>query len=312
MKKIALIVLISVSLWGFEEAAFLKIEPSVRIAGSGEIGCATAAGISEVFLNPAGLSKTRVSFSANYTKWLPGIDYGMAGFAFGKNQKIPSSTFGFSVICVQVEDMEKRNEDGEILGMFGSSSYAFTGTYSMKLFEGILGGFNIKYLYENIDGNTAYGFACDIGLIYSFGFYRCGLSIKNVGTGLQSGRQETLTKTHFSLPSEIRIGGSYEYSQEIWNMTPFLDASLSLTGNTPYIGFGVEFDIMKYLYLRGGIKKSFGDKILQNGNYQNVSENTLSYGIGFSLKYGAWALDYAFYLRNDFIHPHRIGIRIEF
>ncbi len=312
MKKIGLMVIIFVSLWGFEEAAFLKIEPSVRIAGSGDIGIATAAGISEVFLNPAGLSNTHLSFSTNYTKWLPGVNYGVAGFAFGRDKEKFSSSFGFSVISVQVEDMEKRNEDGEVLGVFGSSSYVFTGTYSRKLFEGISGGFNLKYLYENIDGDIAYGFAFDMGLIYSLGIYRWGLALRNIGTGLESGRQGTLTRTDFSLPSEVRIGGSYDYLMERWNVRSFLDVSLSLTGNPPYIGFGVEVDIMKYLYLRGGIKKSLADKVLQNGNYRKVSENTLSSGIGFSLKYGAWFLDYAFYLRNDFIHPHRIGIRIEF
>lgn len=315
MRSLVFLLIISF-LFAFDEASYLKIEPSVRIASLGEVGVASARGISEVFLNPAGLSKIKhMSFCGNYMNWWKGIGYGFAGFSFRrlKDGKSSENSFGFSILGVNVEGIEKRNADGELLGTYGSSNYAFSITYSRVLFEGIMGGFNVKYLYENIDGNTAYGYAMDFGLLYWIeNLYGFGLSFRNIGPGLQSGSKKVLSKTDFSPPMEMRIGGSYIYPTRIGSLVSNADLILSLTGNPAAIGFGIEFDIRENIYLRGGVKKAFGDKVIENGKYEKLSENTLSYGIGAGLREGPMSLDFAFYSRNEIIKPYRIGLTIEF
>ncbi len=316
MKKIILCIITLSTLLALEEAAYLKIEPSVRIASMGETGVAIASGVQDVFLNPASLSRVKhMSLSANYMNWYTGIGYGLFGIAFRKadKEKISQNSFAFSVIGVNVEGMEKRNEDGELLGMFGSSSYVFTFSYSRILFKGIAGGFNVKYLYDNIAGDVAYGYAIDMGFIYwiqnMIGF---GFSVRNLGPGLSGGSKDVLSRTDFALPMEVRAGGSYLYNTGIGNLAFNADLILSLTGNPGAIGVSFEYDIMKNLYLRAGLKKALADKILKDGAYTTVSENTFSFGIGFGLRYGNMSIDYAFYSRNDFIKPHRLGVSINF
>ncbi len=318
MKKILFFVLITFlgTLYSFEEASYLKIEPSVRIAGMGESGIAIASGVQDIFLNPAALSRMgHMSLSANYTNWMSGIGTGFAGFGFRRmiKEKPSQNAFAFSIFGVNVEGIEKRNIDGELLGTFGSSSYVFTLTFSRDLFKGIYGGFNVKYLYDNIDGDVAYGYAIDMGLLYwvmgGFGF---GLSIRNLGPGLSSGSREVLTRTDFSLPMDVRMGMSYLRNTGFGNFVWNLDLINSLTGNPPALATGFEFDIKKSFYIRFGLKKSFGDKVIDNGELTKVSENTFSLGAGFGIRYGNFIIDYAYYSRNDFIKPHRLSVSINF
>ncbi len=314
----------------FPSAAYLKLEPSVRLAGMGEVGIALGNTVLDALTNPAALARVhRFQFEANYMEWLDGIQYSVAGVAFrpykkvaeGEKPKLSALSYGLSVMQLAAGDFERRNVDGEFLGMYDARATVLGFSFGRILYKGIYGGLTGKWIMDNIDGDRATGYAFDLGMLYAVDpTYAFSFVIRNLGPGLSSGRTGAYTQTRFALPSEARLGVSYIYRNPSFGYFAMnLDLGwMGLTSTDPSdqyasIGVGSELNIMDYLVLRGGYRKPLSMHALDDqGNVVQATYIPSVYGFGATVFYGPLRVDYAYYVRNEFMKSHRFGLGMVF
>ena len=314
----------------FPSAAYLKLEPSVRLAGMGEVGIALGNSVLDALTNPAALARIhRFQFEANYMEWLDGIQYSVAGVAFRPHAKVPKGekpklsalSYGLTMMHLAAGDFERRNVDGEFLGMYSAQATVLGFSFGRILYRGIYGGLTGKWILDNIDGDRATGYAFDLGMLYAVDpTYALSFVIRNLGPGLSSGRSLAYGQTRFALPSEARAGVSYIYRNPSFGYFAMnLDVGwMGLTSSDPSdqyasIGVGAELNILDYLVLRGGYRKPLSMHALDEQGHVVQAANTPSvYGFGASVLYGPLRVDYAYYARNDVLKNHRFGLGMVF
>ncbi len=330
VKKIALFLGLTTVLSAFPSAAYLKLEPSVRFAGMGEIGVALGERAADMWANPASVARIhRFDFSANYMEWITGIQYSVASVAFRpynkkqegqEKQTLSTLSYGLSVMTLNAGGMEARNTDGELLGTFSAGAQVVNASFGRILYKGIYGGVSAKWIRDVIDRNIAQGYAFDIGFLYAPDpSYAFGLVIRNLGPGLSYGNQTVYTQTTFALPSDVRVSGSYIYRDPSFGYFA-MNADAGWMGLTStdasdqyaFAGVSAELNILDYLVLRGGYKKPFGMHVQSDNTISAATQTPSVYGFGATVLYGPLEVDYAYYVRNEVMNSHRFGFGVRF
>ncbi len=331
MKKMALLFGLVSVLSAFPSAAYLKLEPSVRFAGMGEIGVALGQRAADVWANPASIARIhRFDFSANYMEWVDGIQYSVASAAFrpynpkkAENQEkrtLSTLSFGLSLMTLNAGNMEYRNVDGELLGTFGAGAQVVNFSFGRILYKGVYGGVNAKWIRDVIDRNVAQGYAFDVGFLYAPDpSYALSLVMRNLGPGLSSGTQAVYTQTTFALPADVRFSGSYIYRDPSFGYFA-MNADVGWMGLTStdasdqyaFAGVSAELNILDYLVLRGGYKKPFSMHVQTDTGLAAAAQTPSVYGFGATVLYGPLEVDYAYYVRNEWMNSHRFGFGVRF
>ncbi|MEK6647539.1 MAG: PorV/PorQ family protein [Candidatus Firestonebacteria bacterium] len=293
---------------GTTSASFLKIGIGARPVGMGEAFVAVADDANSVYWNPAGLARVKkMEFTAMHNEWFQDIRYEFIAYAHPFEN---GSTGAFHLGSLYLKGLERRSwltedpEDDPSLAedLFGAADYEGAISYSGWLTENLMGGANLKFIYETIDKYNASGFAFDLGLIYKIAGdnLTSGLVLQNLGPKL------TFIQRGYMLPLTAKLG--FAWKIPLLNLLWAIDLKQPID-NYLHINSGLEYWFMNTIALRVGYRyKWFGNDL---GTLSGLTS-----GMGFQVNnlFGTldMELDYAFVPYGDLGFTHRVSLTARF
>ena len=283
---------------------FLLIEPSARIAGMGNAGATMYSEIQAAYYNPAAiglLSSTGIQFS--HIPWLAGISYNFAGAALslGSFGNVYAGVTSLNSGEIDVRTVEQEQGTGE---RYTVSDIAIAIGYGRQVSDRFSVGVQAFYLQETIWHSSLNAYALSVGTIYRLSpdGLHIGASISNFGTrGSFNGRDlrikydqnpnaygdngvlpGELVTGDFPLPVLFRVGVGMPVSVSEQNRLNFAVDALHRSDNTESMNFGVEWEFLNTLMLRGGYQDLF----------QKDSETGLTLGVGIHYAFNAVQLSF--------------------
>lgn len=284
---------------GTTSANFLKIGYGARAGAMGEAFTAVADDMASIYYNPAGLlnlNKNNISFM--HLKWIEGIDYDWISYLWNLsyNQKI-----GITFSYLNYGDIQKTLEDASgnyagSAGNYDASDKMMILTYS-SLYKEIPFGLNFKLLKQEIDLESATGFAFDIGFKYKASLLplRYGVMIQNIG------KMSKFRYEDDPLPWNIRAG--IMYPLYFINLTTAFDI-IYPSDNSIYANLGLEY-ALPFQSL----------KIFIRSGYSTLSSNNndrKGYSVGFGVNFNDFNFDYAFQPFDLFDNTHKFSLGYAF
>jgi len=252
--------------------SFLKIGITSRAISLGEAVVSSSEDASATHYNPASLllgPNTNILFMHNEQV------LGIRSEYMAAKVKLEKLAFGLSLYNTSISDIEVREIPGEPLDKFTAQNFALGISAAYKINEMLHIGLTTKFLYEKIYIDNASGFAVDFGGYYSIERLSIGAVIANLGS------MSKLRSESTSLPSSLRLGGSYliDISKLNGALRVGADGFKVFDGGKFHINGGAEFIYRDFLSIRAG--------------YQTGYENK-NFTTGLGIKYKAVSLDYAF------------------
>jgi len=216
----------------------LTIAPDARAGGMGDVGAATTPDVNSQYWNPAKYSfmESEVGVSLSYTPWLSklvsdiNLVYAAGYWKFDELQSVSASLRYFSLGDISFMDFQ-----GYPQGSVHPNEYAFDIAYSRLLSTKFSASVALRYIRSdlnngvNLSGGTEMypgnAFAADVA-----GYYRTpitmatgdanlalGFNISNIGSKISYDENET---SNF-IPTNLRIGGSFDYPMDAYNRFSF-------------------------------------------------------------------------------------------
>lgn len=260
----------------------LTITPDARAGGMGDVGAATTADVNSQHWNPSkyAFMESPVGISFSYTPWMSKIvkDINLAYlcgyFKVAERQVISASLRYFSL-----GDVDLTNADGTILTSTQPSEFAVDAAYSRLLSEKWSAAVALRFIYADLSGGLVeelypgLAVSADIAATYKTpitfptddGSLSFGLNISNIGSKISYDKGNT----NLFIPTNMRLGGSFEYPIDKFNkITISADLNKLLIPTTP-IQVGTD-SLAKDAYLKAdetyqnksplaGLFSSFGD-----------------------------------------------------
>ncbi|UCE04800.1 MAG: PorV/PorQ family protein [bacterium] len=272
--------------------AFLKIGAGGRAVGMGEAYTAIANDASATYWNPAGLvliEKSELIFTHN--KWFQDISHNFLAISLlrGKN------AIGISFIDNNVGGIERRvKPSAEPLGSIEAHDIMIGLSFARSYNTNLKWGITVKYLYEKIYLETAYGVATDLGLIYRLPTQ--GLSI---GASFQNlGKMSKFKEEAVKLPTTLKSGLAYQLPFQLYGNIIIAADMVKILEGSFHTNFGFEFELKNLLALRFGYLTGYDERTIQGG---------------LGLKFSRYCLDYGYApFSSDIGNSHRISLRLKF
>lgn len=280
---------------GTSGASFLKIGVGARAEGMAGAFVAMADDPSCLYWNPAGaaqLENNAVMFS--HIEWPAEIKHEYIGYVhrIGKN-----SALGFSAISLHMDDMEETTEyfPGGTGNYFTFGDFSAALTWSMKMTVNFSFGITGRYVREDLAGITMDAAMLDLGTYYKTGFRDMTFSVvlanfgpdmRPDGTYMQdigNGGEVESRYQAFPPPTVFRLGSAvslYRSQLSRWLVSLQLNHPVD---NAENLAIGSELQLLKFLYLRGGLKINY-----------DAEEFTLGGGLEIPLKSYTFMLDYSY------------------
>lgn len=283
---------------------FLNIGVGARAHGMGGAMSAHVNDVTAMYWNPAGLADVRVSFqvAAMHAEWFAGIgqyDY----LALGKPVRFNNTraVLGISGVRFGIDNipntLELVDADGSLnydnITTFSAADYAFTLSYSQKLFvKGLQIGANTKVIRRQVGSFAeAWGFGVDLGVKYHPNdHWYFGLTAHDITTTFTAWdfsftpeEQAVFELTDNIIPAssveitapKLTLGTAYATNfGEKFNLLAALDMDVNTDGqrnvlvSSRYLNLdpklGVELSYANIISLRGGINNI--QRVLNNTN----------------------------------------------
>ena len=212
MKKTLLVVFILSAITLAQSAgnsglAFLKFGFGARNIAMGDAGSTASNDLTAMYYNPSrlvSLKGNEVMFMHN--EWIQDVRSEVGGIKW--NMFSLPWAVGFNVTTVS--DIEVREKPGDPITKFNANYFFGSLSSGFKLIDDVDFGATIKYLYEGLLNDESTGFGFDFGLNYTTPLD--GLTASAVIKNLGSMSELRVEKT--KLPSEFRLGGSYNIGLE--------------------------------------------------------------------------------------------------
>ena len=273
---------------GISAFQFLKIGVGARGEALGETFTAVANDASALYWNPAGLTQfteTQVMFA--HTEYVVDIKHEFFGAVF---HPTPSDAIGASVISLHTQDMPVTTEaqpfgTGEY---FSYGDFALGLTYAKRMTDQFSFGITGRYVEETLDVLKMRGLMVDLGTYYwtGLGSSRFAIVISNfggdvtpTGTVTEYGGQQVSTFQSFSPPTVFKIGLAMEpYQTDEQRLTTSVELNHP-NDNAENVHLGVEYQWEQWLFLRAGLKRTIGERLLGE---DNSSSESYSFGFGVS------------------------------
>ncbi|MGM0441285.1 MAG: PorV/PorQ family protein [Elusimicrobiota bacterium] len=237
---------------------FLRLGQGGRTVAMGEAYGGVADDVNSIFYNPAGLVQmTNPEILFEHSVLFENINMESLAVA---DRITENSAAGAAFFYLYSGDIEKYDRYGQKIGnSYNTDNSVITGSYARKIFNNTNAGINFKRISTNIEEEKSATVAVDVGILRRFNKLKAGLSIFNIGGKMQFVNAEE------SLPLNIKLGGSYEVTD---NILLAADVNLPQDKNMG-INVGGEysktfFDKLK-LSLRGGFKTFSAGKISMGG-----------------------------------------------
>jgi hypothetical protein len=277
---------------GMSGFGFLKIPSSPAIAGMGNTGEMLQNSPLNFLHHPAAFEWKRgksIAFSQN--SWL--VDTYLYNIAY-RNIMFDRS-FGLALKYMDHGSLEKRTDNGTLIGHYYPMDLLATVNYAKKLNPDIHVGANLSLIYEKIDTSSALGFATDVGLVYltPLRYTNVDIALKNMGV---STKMDTQT---IKLPFTAEMGVTYGYdiSDDI-SVFPALKLVYMNDHDDILPALGVQIKLIDMLALRAGYKFNY---------------NQEDFSAGFGVKYKNLTIDYSFMnFNSDLENVHLFGVGVSF
>ncbi|MFZ5942382.1 MAG: type IX secretion system outer membrane channel protein PorV [Bacteroidota bacterium] len=230
---------------------FLIIAPDSRAGSMGDAGVATRADINSQHWNVAKYPfiKGDGGIAITYTPWLrnliPDINlaYLSSYFRVDDQQVISASLRYFSL-----GNIVFTNINGDVQGQYNPNEFALDAGYSRLFSEHLSGGIAFRFIRSDLtsgqdvngqESRPGVSFAADLGVYYENdvnlsgqdGKWAIGASITNMGTPISY----TEDATKVPIPTNLRLGGRFDYNLDPYNMVSFTMDLNKLLVPTPAI-----------------------------------------------------------------------------
>ena len=261
---------------GTASAEFLKIGVDARATAMGETFVAIANDASALFWNPAGLTQfPENEIIAAHTNWLIDIKHDFVGGVYHLSTE---DAVGLSVTSLQTDDMPVTTE----LQPYGNGTYFRYGdvalglSYSRRMTPQFSFGATVRYLQETLDVLTMRGVVIDLGTYYWTGLGTSRFSAVVTNFGSQMRPTGTVTAIdgstinsfqQFSPPTIFKFGFAFDPYRDDENTITTAVQLNHPNDNSENFSLGVEYQLLKTFFLRGGYKF-------------NVDEQSYSFGAG--------------------------------
>jgi len=316
----------------------LLINPWAGSAGWGGVNTSNVRGVESMFCNIAGLAfvnKLELGFSQ--TSWLKGSGVGISNFGLGVRAG-ETGVIGLSVFSMNFGDLDVTTTDQPdgTGATFKPSLLNFALSYAKTFSNSIYAGLTIRVISESIPDASAQGISIDAGVMYVAGARdqaKFGISLRNLGPTMKftgdgfsikaffQGNDNSISvfqrSESFELPTQLRIGASYDFLiGEINRLT----ASGNFTSNSfckDQFGLGLEYCLKDIFMLRAGYNYEDGitagvDDPNRTNAYKGLSMGaTVEVPLSkkSELKLG---IDYAYQTTDNFSGTQVIGIRLKY
>ncbi|MCK5814607.1 MAG: type IX secretion system protein PorQ [Flavobacteriaceae bacterium] len=186
--------------------SFLNVPTSARQAALGGKALVMHDDVNQALWNPATINlEMNNQLGVNYLNYLVDIGYASTSFAHVINEKIGIIHGG--VTYANYGEFIEADEFGVESGTFKAYDLAISAGYSYQIpGSDFYVGANVKVINSVIQNYSSFGFATDLGLLYSKEStpYKFTFVIRNLGTQIT-----TFDGTKEQIPLEIMLGGSY-------------------------------------------------------------------------------------------------------
>lgn len=300
--KIALLMIISSSVFAQETFNFLRLDQSPRAAALAGSFVANTDDPNVLFYNPAGISYLKEKpISLSHVFHLLDI----SSTAISYSQEFEGiGRFAAGLQYINYGEFERATDLGTRLGTFGVNEFAAIIGYSNMLDENFYYGANVKFIYSGIDDRSSTGFAVDLGLSYSIPEERWnfGFSVLNLGSQITQ-----YYSTTEDLPLDVRVG----FSKTLLHLPFTFFASLNkLNDEYDTFGerfqqftFGGEFKMSKVIRLRFGYDNE-KRKEYKIGGTAGIG----GFNLGLGILVSKYNFDYSFSSMGQIGALHRIGL----
>jgi long-subunit fatty acid transport protein len=286
----------------------------------GESFVAVANDASALYWNPAGL----VQFAddqaiAAHTEYVVDIKHDFFGMVYHLGDQ---DAVGASFTSLHMKDMEITTE-AQPFGtgrFFSFGDVAISLTYSRRMTDQFSFGASVRYVEETLDVLKMRSVMVDLGTFYwtGLGTSRFAVVISNFGadvapkgTVIDFGGAPVSTFQSFSLPTVFKLGFALD---PVKTDDQRLTTTLQLNhpnDNSEHVRLGVEYAWQNTFFLRGGLKRTIGQKLLAA---DGTSEESYALGAGVrtELGFSTVTADYAFAQFNLLGSVHRISVSFSY
>jgi len=267
---------------------FLKIGVGARATAMGSAQAAVAADATSLYWNPAGLALVDGwDFHVSHNEWFQDIRQEYVGVA----RRWGNHGFGAAFSGLYMSELERRDDVGNFLGHFGFYDVAATAGWGMSVKPGVFVGASGKFLLEQIDDETASGYAFDVA-----GRYDTPVAGLSLGAGVYNvGPDMKFVDEEFAIPMTVRGGAAYAFPLEQWQSSVLVAADVvSYKGEDVKVHAGAEYTYREMVSVAAGYKSGY-------------DVEGLSAGAGF--RRGALSLNYAYsMIDSDLGDAHRVSL----
>ena len=274
--------------------AFLKVDVGARAAGMGGAFIAAGDDISSIWSNPAGLSMIKTEEIAfHHQDWLQDTNYECLAYAYPAKNLTLGISLNYLSLSQIPEVLSAANGDPLPTNrLFGVSDMSGMFVVSKQVSKNISIGSGFKYLQEQLDNTTTNAGALDLGCLYTPNNSLClALSIQNIGYRMDE----------FTLPLMYRTGAAWK------NEVACFGIELNKARNRELRGCaGMELKISTPITVRCGYQFLTDS---EHGSFKDMPEKV---SLGFGVKIGRTAMDYAFAPYGVLEDTHRISVSTKF
>lgn len=239
--------------------SFLKFGFGARNTAMGDVGNSVSNDLTALHYNPSRLyhsDKNEVIFTHN--AWIQDVNSEM----FGIKTFLWDIPFAVGFNVTSISDIEVRLNPGEPISKFNANYFYGSLSTAYKIDDGFTVGASLKYLYEGLLNDESTGFGFDFGVSYFLPFEGLSLSavVRNIGSMNELRNQST------RLPSEIRVGSSYNFKLDDYKLDFVLAGEYQKYFDADdHLNFGFEVLYDNLIALRGGYQTNYESRDLTAG-----------------------------------------------
>lgn len=204
---------------------FMYLGADGRGAAMGSAFTSLSQTATSVYWNPAGLVHVQ-GLQAQFMHSKRFINSIQQNYLALATKLSDDAAIGASFYYLTVNDIAdtRRKIAYEDIKWFNTGDYIFTLSYAQKYYKNLEYGVNVKFIYRDLDIETATGIGFDAGIKYAVDKFKFGLMLRDITTTLLA--WSTGTK-EFVTPS-ARIGASYTHEIPSLNMVlvPAIDLNI--------------------------------------------------------------------------------------
>ncbi len=312
-------------------ASELLIPVGARDLSLGGATVATTSGLSSLFYNPAGLTRSdhSVNLMFSHMSYIAdiGVEYGAASATFAGLGTVALSIKSLSIGDIPVTTTT--DPDGQSGETYSPQFLVIGLTYGRQLSDRVSVGLTGNLINEQIGGVTATGVAFNAGVMYDnlgdVTGLSLGVAVKNIGPQMRFGgpalyqlasvatqnrppQYYSIQAASFELPSTIEIGVGYKSTLAERNVLLVTTAFQNNNFSDDEYRVGLEYAYDNTLFLRVG--DSFAPSTPDNSDY--IYGVTAGVGIQYPLGDTYLTVDYAYSQAEFFNGNHTFSVILGF